>query len=158
MFQDFSSFSHTQNSLHFNSWFSPLALILLYIYLSIALHAIPCQIHIDQKQCHLPSMFQRHLPNSNIVVPSNLKTYELATTKEGCLHFILSDSGNYNFDVKVNRCELVSFVKDVVDCRCLKCVFCFRIKEKEKDIFYINFYFTIFMQSFFFLITWTKEL
>ena len=97
-------------------------------------------------------MFQRHLPNSNIVVPSNLKTYELATTKEGCLHFILSDSGNYNFDVKVNRCELVSFVKDVVDCRCLKCVFCFRIKEKEKDTFYINFYSIIFSKVFFSLL------
>ena len=74
---------------------------------------------------------------------------ELATTKERDLHFILDD-GNYDFNVKVDYCKLVSFVKDVIYCRCLRCVFCFRIKEKEKDIFYINFYSTIFPQSFFF--------
>ena len=33
---------YTQNSLHFNSPFSPLALLLLYIYLPRALHVIPC--------------------------------------------------------------------------------------------------------------------
>ena len=34
-----------QYSLHFNSPFSPLAHLLLYIYLPIALHVISCQIH-----------------------------------------------------------------------------------------------------------------
>ena len=73
--------------------------------------------------------------------------------READMHFILRDNDNYNFDVKVKCCRFVSFVKDVIDCECLRCVFCFIIKEKEKITFYINFYFTIFMQSFFFLIT-----
>ena len=64
------------------------------------------------------------------------------------LHFILSDCGN--FDIKVKRCKFVGFVKDVTDCGCLRCIFCFRIKDKEKEEFYINFYSTIFLKSFFF--------
>ena len=64
--------------------------------------------------------------------------------READMHFILRDNDNYNFDVKVKCYRFVSFVKDVIDCRCLRCVFCFRIKEKEKDTFYINFYSTIF--------------
>ena len=55
------------------------------------------------------------------------------------LHFILSDNDNYDFDVKVGCCGYVDFVNDVIDCRYLGCVFCFRIKEK-KNAFYINFY------------------
>ena len=62
----------------------------------------------------------------------------LQPRKEG-LHFILSDNDNYNFDVKVRRCGFVGFVNDVINCGCLKCVFCFKIKEKEKDKFYITF-------------------
>ena len=60
------------------------------------------------------------------------------------MHFILSDGGNNDFDVKDECCELVGFIKDVIDYVCLTCVFYFRIKEKKKDIFYINFYSTIF--------------
>ena len=76
----------------------------------------------------------------------------LQLRKEGFhfLHFILSDNGDYDFDVKVGCCEFVGFIYDVINCGCLRCVFCFRIKDKEKDIFYINFYFIIFLQSFFF--------
>ena len=72
--------------------------------------------------------------------------------RKGGLHLILSDNSNYDFDVKVKSCGFVGFVNDVdvIDRGCLKCVFCFRIKEKEKDIFYINFYSIIFLQSFFF--------
>ena len=66
------------------------------------------------------------------------------------LHFILSDNGNYDFDVKVGRCGFVGFVNDVINYGCLECVFYFSIKEKEKDIFYINFYSIIFLQRFFF--------
>ena len=44
----------------------------------------------------------------------------------------------------------MGFVNDVIDCECLKCVFCSRIKEKEKDKFYINFYSIIFLPIFFF--------
>ena len=64
------------------------------------------------------------------------------------LAFYIELQHNYDFDIKVDRYELVGFVKDVIDCRCLRCVFCFRIKEK--DTFYIKFYSTIFNQSFFF--------
>ena len=70
--------------------------------------------------------------------------------RKGGLHFILSDNSNYNFDVKVKRCEFVGFVNDMIDYGCLGYVFCFRIKEKEKDTFYINFYSIKFLQRFFF--------
>ena len=56
--------------------------------------------------------------------------------RKGSLHFILSDNNYYDFDVKVRRCGFVGFVNDVIDYGCLECVFCFRIKEKEKDILY----------------------
>ena len=79
-------------------------------------------------------------PRSNIVVPSNSNPYELATTKEGGLHFILSDNNdNCDFDVKVKCCRFVGFVKDVIDFGFLRCVFYFRIKEKEKRHFILNF-------------------
>ena len=90
------------------------------------------------KMISLSLIFQRQLPSSNIVVSSNSNPYQLATTNGGGMHFILSDYGN--FDFKIKCCKFVGFVKDVTDCRCLGCVFCFRIKDKEKDIFYINFY------------------
>ena len=66
------------------------------------------------------------------------------------LHFILSDNGDYNFDIKIGRCAFVGFLSDVINCRCLECLFCFSIKKKEKDTFYINFNSIIFLQSFFF--------
>ena len=74
---------------------------------------------------------------------------QLKPRKRG-LHFILSDNGNYDFDVKVRRCGFVGFVNDVIDCECLECVICFRIKEKEKYKLCINFYSMIFLQSFYF--------
>ena len=45
----------------------------------------------------------------------------------------------------------MGFVNDIIDCGCLEYVFFFffLITEKERDIFYINFYSTIFLQSFF---------
>ena len=143
--QCFSRFfiSHTY-SLHFNSPFSPLILLPLYIYPLITLHVIPCQLHTNQKLCHLSSIFQQHLPSSNIVASSNANPYELATIKGG-LHFILSDNDNYDFDIKARSCEFVGFANDVIDYGSLECVFCFKIKEKEKYTFYINFYSIIFL-------------
>ena len=61
------------------------------------------------------------------------------------LHFILNNNGNYNFDVKIGHYEFMGFVNDVIHCGCLRYVFCFKIKEKEKDTFYINFYSIIFL-------------
>ena len=55
MFQNFSSLSHTKNSLHFHS---PFSLLLLYRHMSIAFHTIPSQICLDKKQYHLLSTFQ----------------------------------------------------------------------------------------------------
>ena len=63
----------------------------------------------------------------------------LQPRKEG-LHFILSDNDDYDFDVKVRRCKFVGFINDVINRGYLGYVFCFRLKEKEKDTFYINFY------------------
>ena len=70
--------------------------------------------------------------------------------RKGGLHFILSDNNNYDFDIKVGSCRFVDFVNnvDVIDCGCLKYAFRFRIKEKEKDTFYINFS-IILLQNFF---------
>ena len=116
--------------MNFNLQFSPLALLPFYIYPPIAFHAISCQIHIDQKQCYLLSIFRRHLPISNIAVLSIPNLYELATTKEGELPFILSDKDNYDFDIKIRCCGFVCFVNDVIECECLRCIFYFRIKEK----------------------------
>ena len=56
----------------------------------------------------------------------------LQPRKEG-LHFILSDNNDYDFDVKVRRCKFVDFVDDAINHGCLGYIFCFRIKEKEKD-------------------------
>ena len=101
------------------------------------------------KMISLSLIFQRQLPSSNIVVSSNSNPYQLATTNGGDMHFILSDYGN--FDNKVKRCKFVGCVKDVTDCGCLRCVFCFIIKDKEKDTFYINFYSTICLSKTFIL-------
>ena len=39
-------------------------------------------------------------------------------SRKGSLNFILSDNGNYDFDVKVGRCGFVGFVNDVIECGC----------------------------------------
>jgi len=41
---------------------------------------------------YVPLIFRQHLSSYNIVIPSNPNLYELATTREGSLHFILSDN------------------------------------------------------------------
>ena len=136
MFQDFSFLTHTHKTLHFNSLFSPFTLLPLYIYLSTTLHVIPYQIHTDKKQSHLRSIFRQHLPSYN-------------QGMRACI-FILNDNGNYNFNIKIRHYGFLDFVNDVIDCGCLEYVFYFIIKNKEKDIFYINFYSITFLQSFFF--------
>ena len=57
------------------------------------------------------------------MVPSNPNPYELVTTREGGLRFILSDDSNYDFNVEVGRCGLVGFVKAVSHCGCLGCCY-----------------------------------
>ena len=69
----FLSLTYKKNSLHF---YSPFSLLLLYIHMSITLHVIPSQIHLDKKRCHLPSTFQLHLYNSNILVSFDSNLYE----------------------------------------------------------------------------------
>ena len=61
------------------------------------------------------------------------------------IYIYIYDNNNYDFDVKVKHCGVVGFVYDVINCECLGYIFCFRIKEKEKDTFYINFYSIIFL-------------
>ena len=108
------------------------------------------------KMISLSLIFQRQLPSSNIVVSSNSNPYQLATTNGGDMHFILSDNGDYDFDFKVGCCEFVGFIYDVINHGCLRCVFCFRIKDKEKDTFYINFYSTICLSKTFILQYFSK--
>ena len=65
------------------------------------------------------------------------------------LYFILSDNGKYDFDVKVGRCGFVSFVNDVIDYRCLRCVFCFKItKKRKKHILYQLLFYNILLKFF----------
>ena len=40
----------------------------------------------------------------------------LLQPRKGGLYFILSDNGNYDFDVKVRRCGFLGFVNDMIDC------------------------------------------
>ena len=92
-------------------------------------------------------MFDHGLPTLHIQVLIHLDSKVLEL-----INFILSDNGNCDFDVIVERCGFVGFVNDVIYCECLGCVFCFRIKEKKNDTFYINFYSIIFIQSCFLFI------
>ena len=66
--------------------------------------------------------------------------------KEG-LHVILNNNNNYDFDVKIRCYGFVGFVNYVIDYGCLRYIFCFKIKKKEKDTFYINSYSIVFLQS-----------
>ena len=47
--------------------------------------------------------------------------------------FILSDKGNYDFDIKVGCCGFVCFVNNMIECECLRCIFFFlELKKKRK--------------------------
>ena len=57
---------------------------------------------------------------------------------------------NYYFDVKVGRCEFMSFVNDVIDHGCLICVFFFFFRIKEKEIQFQLLFYNIPPKFFFF--------
>ena len=146
----FIPYTYTQNSLHFNSSFSSLTLLpFTYTYtLSFMLS------HVKFTQTKNDVIYLQFFDDINLVLTlvSHLILTDmnwLQPRKRG-LHFILNNNGNYDFDIKVGRYGFVGFVNDVIDCGCLRCVFCFKIKEKEKHTFYINFYYVIFLQSWFF--------
>ena len=154
MFQNFSSLTHTHKTFciliqHFHLLhFYPL-------YMPTHSHSYNLMSNTQTKNdvIYLQYFNDIYLALTLIVVSSNLNPYELATTKvRGALHFnfILSNSDNCDFDVKVRRYVFVSFVNYVINCGCMRCVFCFIIKYKEKDTFYINFYSIIFLQSCFY--------
>ena len=48
------------------------------------------------------------------------------------MHFILSDNGNYDLDIKIGHYGFMDFIIDVIDFGCLEYIICFRIKEKKK--------------------------
>ena len=55
--------------------------------------------------------------------------------RNGGLHFILNDNGNYDFDVKVERCGFVGFVNDVINCECLGYIYIYiyiELRRKRK--------------------------
>ena len=56
----------------------------------------------------------------------------MSSTWKGGLHFILSDNGNYNFNVKVGCYRFVGFVNDVIDCGCLGYIFVLKLGRKRK--------------------------
>ena len=75
------------------------------------------------------------------------------------MHFILSDNGNYDLDIKIGHYGFMDFIIDVIDFGCLEYIICFRIKgkkKKKKYTFYIKFYSTMFLQSFLFLFLYTS--
>ena len=126
---------YTKNSLIFNSPFSPLALLPIYIYIytpSIALYVILCQIHTNQKRCNLLLIFRQYLPISNIVISSIPNHMSWLQPSKGSLHFILTDNSNYDFDIKVELYEFVGFVNDVIDYGCLDVYFVLRLRRKRK--------------------------
>ena len=84
--------------------------------------------------------FTFNLSSLNIVTLSNPTRMSWLQPRKGDLHFTLSDNDNYYFDVKVGSCGFMGFVNNVIDYECLEYVFCFRIKEKENNKLYINFY------------------
>ena len=53
-------------------------------------------------------------------------------SRKGGLHFILSDNGNYDFNIKVKHYEFMGFTNDVIDYGCLGCVFVLKLKRKRK--------------------------
>ena len=48
------------------------------------------------------------------------------------MHFILSDNGNYDLDIKIGHYGFMDFIIDVIDFGCLEYIICFRIKGKKK--------------------------
>ena len=70
--------------------------------------------------------------------------------KNGDLRFILSDNSNDDFDIKVERCGFEGFINNVIDRECLECVFCFRVKEKEKIILCQLLFYNILPKYFYF--------
>ena len=151
MFQDFSSLTHTHKTLcilihQFH---------LLHSYPFIYTYPLPFMIsHVKYTWTKNDVIYLQSFDNTYLALTLLfhliLTRMNWLQPRKGGLHFILSDNGNNDFDDKVERCEFVGFVNDVIDCGCLRCVFCFIVKEKEKDTFRINFYSIIFFQSFFF--------
>ena len=78
--------------MHLNSPFSPLALLLLYIYLLLALHGIPCQIQHTKNDFIYLQYFD------NIYLALTLLSHLILTymswlqPMKGGMHFILSDT------------------------------------------------------------------
>ena len=129
--------------MHFNSQFSLLARLPLYIYIYTYTQPFMSS-HIKHTQTKNDVIYLQSFDDTYLTLTLLfhliLTRISWLKPRKGSLHFLLSGNNNYNFYVKVGRCGFVDFVNDVIDCECLECIFCFRIKEKEKDTFYINFY------------------
>ena len=148
MFQDFSSFIHTHKLLytlihHFQ---------IMHFYFFICTYLYPfMSSHVKYTWTKNDVIYLQTF--DNIYLTLTLLFHLILTRmswlqpRKGGLYFTLSDNNEYNFDVKVRHYGFVSFVNDVINYGCLRCVFCFKItkkNKKEKDIFYINFYIIIF--------------
>ena len=95
-----------------------------------------------KKWCYLPLIFRWHLTSSNIVI-SLILTYMswLQPRKEG-LHFILNNSGNYDFDLKFEHCEFVGFVMMWLIVSVWSMYFVLKLRRK-KGTFYVNLFYNI---------------
>ena len=126
----------------------------------------PLYIPTHSPSCHLMSNTQTKndiiylqsfddiylVPTINIVVPSNFNAYdyELTTIKEKNLHFILTDSDNYDFEIKIYCCGLVSFVKAVIDCGVWNVYFVLELRRKNGHIQYQLLFYNIPSNLYFF--------
>ena len=126
----------------------------------------PLYIPTHSPSCHLLSNTQTKndiiylqsfddiylVPTINIVVPSNFNAYdyELTTIKEKNLHFILTDSDNYDFEIKIYCCGLVSFVKAVIDCGVWNVYFVLELRRKNGHIQYQLLFYNIPSNLYFF--------
>ena len=161
MFQDFSFLIHTHKILcilihYFHLLhFYPFIYIYIYIYTRTPTYSPSCHpisnTQAKNNVIYLQSFNGNYLP---LTLLSHLILTHMSwlQPRKWHLHFISNNNDNYNFDVKVERCRFIGFVNDMIDCGCLEYVFCFKIKEKKKEIFslYIDFYSIIFLQRFFF--------
>ena len=121
-----------KNPLYFHS---PFSLLLIYIHISTALHAIQSQIRPNKKRCHWLQPF------NNIYITPTLRHHLIPTCmnrlwsrKRTCSFYSVTVA--YDFDVKVIRCEFCegcdkSFTYLEIWFGKVVNLFCFRTKEKE---------------------------
>ena len=139
MFQDFSFIPHTHKTLCILIIFTSCTFPPLYVPIyNPSCH--PMSNTIVQKWFHLSSIFWRHLALTSLSHLILTHTSWLQPRRGVCiLYWVTTTAITILMLINVKCCRFVGFVKDVIDFGFLRCVFYFRIKEKEKTHFILNF-------------------